>query len=151
MFGSLAYKVPFITRSKGVELTDLLGNFLLSSASYIAYQWNAVYQDDLGAVTNLTLAKSKIVIQREGWYLATAQIFYVGNTTGARGLKIALNAITNLAFQEVGANNATSQCYTTVSALVYCVPQDYLEVYVYQDIGSTMQPVNLYFNVVQMN
>lgn len=149
MFGSLGYKVPLIARSQGVQLTDLTGLFLLSSGSFVAYQWSSVYRDDLRGFG--TANNTKIIIPREGWYLITAQVFYVANTAGARGIKIVSNGSIALASSENGPNSATSATYTTLSALHYFMPNDYVEVYIYQDIGSTMQPINLYFNMAQMN
>ena len=149
MFGSLQYKIPTQTKQKGAQLADLTGHTTTASAAYSAVPWHDVNFDELGCI-NLGNHATKAVIQQEGWYLATCQVFYAGAASGARGIGIVKNGTVNLAVTEVGANNATPQCYTTGATIVYLLPGDYLEVYIYTDAGSRI-PVNLYLNVVKIN
>jgi hypothetical protein len=149
MFPSLQYKVPFLARQRGTQLADLTGHTTTASAAYSAFPWHEINFDELNGA-NLGQHATKLIIQQEGWYIATCQVFYAASASGARGIGIVKNGSINLAVTEIGANNATSNCYTTGATIVYLLPGDYLEIYIYTDGGSRI-PVNLYLNVAKIN
>ena len=96
---------------------------------------------DTNAFHNNSTNNTRMTIPsgKAGYYLIIGQVLMQGNTTGQRTLSIRKNATTNICRCVNLASSGSGGANFDTNGVAYLAEGDYVELYMYQDSGTTLE------------
>lgn len=98
------------------------------------------------------LVNGKIIIPKDGWYVAIGGMLgWASNSTNERAQYLTLNGATNFAREVKGSVDNAPIAYMTVTGVVYCRANDYIQHFGYQNSGGSLVIAQPTLCVIQMS
>lgn len=142
---------PLQSRGIGARIRNT-GNFTCPNNALTAATFNIIDFDTLGTIDLINL-NTKIVILKEGWYFCVAgTLGWASNATNERASWLTQNGTNNFGRQVKGSADASPIAYMTVTGFIYCMPNDYIQHLLYQNIsgGGTLVVAQATLSVLQL-
>jgi hypothetical protein len=108
----------------------------IPTAAETALTFDSERYDNGGLHDNVT-NNSRLTAQKAGVYLITGHVAFAANATGKRRVNIITGGAPSIAVQERLAS-ASDVSYLSVSTVYYLAAAAYVELYVYQDSGGSL-------------
>lgn len=133
--------IAFLMNRPAAELRATAAqNITTGSFQALLFNTEALDDDPDGVGGHSTSSNtSRYTARYPGWYRVSGSVTYAGNATNRRGAHWRVNGSIVAGTEQVqAAGSASGVGVTTTNPLVYLNEGDYLELYAFQDSGSTL-------------